>query len=190
LFFNKSHIFSIGLNINRSSKKKQSEAASALLQLQDTDNTSTLSVEQDVETGTCSQTDVGMDLIGSMESEMQRLLEENNKLKNICNETVFSHEYFIDNNEKVKYYTGLPNYNVLMAVFRLLEHHIPITDRSLLSKLQQLIPTLIKLRLSLSVQDISYRFKVSIPTVSRVSFKYGGHYECKAKTSNLLARER
>ena len=155
-------------NINRSSKKKQSEAASALLQLQDTDNTSTVSVEQDVETGTCSQTDVGMDLIGSMESEMQRLLEENNKLKNICNETVFSHEYFIDNNAKVKYYTGLPNYNVLMAVFRLLEHHIPITDRSSLSKFQQLILTLIKLRLSLSVQDISYRFKVSIPTVSRV----------------------
>jgi hypothetical protein len=109
-----------------------------------------------------------MDLIGSMESEMQRLLEENNKLKNICNETVFSHEYFIDNNAKVKYYTGLPNYNVLMAVFRLLEHHIPITDRSSLSKFQQLILTLIKLRLSLSVQDISYRFKVSIPTVSRV----------------------
>jgi hypothetical protein len=53
----------------------------ALLQLQDTDNTSTVSVKQDVETGTCSQTDVGMDLIGSMESEMQRLLEENNKSK-------------------------------------------------------------------------------------------------------------
>jgi hypothetical protein len=63
----------------------------------------------------------------------------------------------------VKYYTGLPNYNVLMAVFRLLEPHIPITDRSLLSKFQQLIVilTLIKLRLSLSVQNISYRFKVS-----------------------------
>jgi hypothetical protein len=42
-----------------------------------------------------------MDLIGSMESEIQRLLEENNKLKNICNETVFSHKYFIDNNGPV-----------------------------------------------------------------------------------------
>ena len=40
------------------------------LRLQDTDNTSTVFVEQDVETGTCSQTDVDMDLIGSMESEM------------------------------------------------------------------------------------------------------------------------
>jgi hypothetical protein len=39
----------------------------------------------------------------------------------------------------VEYYTGLPNYNVLMAVFRLLENHIPITDRNSLSKLQQLI---------------------------------------------------
>jgi hypothetical protein len=87
-------------------------------------------VEQDVETGTCSQTDVGMNLIGSMESEIQLLLEENNKLKNICNETVFSPEYFIYNNEKVKYYTGQPKYNVLMAVIRLLEHHVLITDRS------------------------------------------------------------
>ena len=176
-------------NINRSSKKKQSEAASALLQLQDTDNTSIVTVEQDVETGTCSQTDVGMDLIGSMESEMQRLLEENNKLKNICTETVFSHEYFIDNNTKVKYYTGLPNYNVLMAVFRLLEHHIPITDRSSLSKFQQLILTLIKLRLSLSVQDI-ISIQSFYPNSVPCFFKYGGHYECKAKTSNLLARER
>ena len=52
-------------------------------------------MEQDVETGTCSQTDVGMDLIGSMENESQRLLEENNKLKTICNETVFSQETHI-----------------------------------------------------------------------------------------------
>ena len=37
-------------NINRSSKKKQSEAASALPKLQDTDNTNTISVERDVET--------------------------------------------------------------------------------------------------------------------------------------------
>ena len=35
-----------------------------------------------------------------------------------------------DNNEKVKYYTGQPKYNVLMAVIRLLEHHVLITDRS------------------------------------------------------------
>ena len=88
------------------------------------------------------------------------LLAENNKLKNICNETVFSQEYFIDNNEKVKYYTGLPNYNALMAVFRFLEDHIPITERNLLSKFQLLILTIIKLRISISVQDISYRFKV------------------------------
>jgi hypothetical protein len=68
----------------------------------------------------------------------------------------------------VKYYTGLPNYNVLMAVFRFLEDHIPITERNLLSKFQQLILTIIKLRINLSVQDISYRFKVSITTVLRV----------------------
>ena len=102
-----------------------------------------------------------MDLIGSMENEIQPLLEE----------------YFIDYDEKVEYYTGLPNYNVLMAVFRFLENHIPITDRNSLSKLQQLILTLIKLRLSLLIQDISYRFKVSIPTVSRRVLKYRGHYE-------------
>ena len=84
-----------------------------------------------------------MDLIGSMENEIQPLLEE----------------YFIDYDEKVEYYTGLPNYNVLMAVFRFLENHIPITDRNSLSKLQQLILTLIKLRLSLLIHIISYTVK-------------------------------
>jgi hypothetical protein len=39
-------------------------------------------MELDVETGTCSQTDVGMDLIGSMESEMQRLFEEKQLVPN------------------------------------------------------------------------------------------------------------
>jgi hypothetical protein len=67
------------------------------------------------------------------------LLAENNKLK----KTVFSPEYFIDNNEKVKYYTGLPTYNVLMAAFRFLEDHIPITERNLFSRFQQLILTII-----------------------------------------------
>ena len=78
-----------------------------------------------------------------MENEIQPLLEE----------------YFIDYDEKVEYYTGLPNYNVLMAVFRFLENHIPITDRNSLSKLQQLILTLIKLRLSLLIHIISYTVK-------------------------------
>jgi hypothetical protein len=84
-----------------------------------------------------------MDLIGSMENEIQPLLEE----------------YFIDYDEKVEYYIGLPNYNVLMAVFRFLENHIPITDINSLSKLQQLILTLIKLRLSLLIHIISYTVK-------------------------------
>ena len=78
-----------------------------------------------------------------MENEIQPLLEE----------------YFIDYDEKVEYYTGLPNYNVLMVVFRFLENHIPITDRNSLSKLQQLILTLIKLRLSLLIHIISYTVK-------------------------------
>ena len=78
-----------------------------------------------------------------MENEIQPLLEE----------------YFIDYDEKVEYYIGLPNYNVLMAVFRFLENHIPITDINSLSKLQQLILTLIKLRLSLLIHIISYTVK-------------------------------
>ncbi|XP_031562632.1 uncharacterized protein LOC116298355 [Actinia tenebrosa] len=68
--------------------------------------------------------------------------------------------------EKVNFYTGLPSYEILHFVF---EHVSPFVSRrsQVLSRFQEFIIVLIKLRLDVPLQDLAYRFNVSLPTVSR-----------------------
>ena len=68
--------------------------------------------------------------------------------------------------DKLKFYTGLPTMEVFLAVFELISPGLPLRDS--LTKFQQLLLTLMRLRLNLSVQDLGYRFGVHSSTVSRV----------------------
>lgn len=70
------------------------------------------------------------------------------------------------NDEKVKFYTGLPNVKILQAVFNFLVNVIPCGKRSALSKFEKLNMTLMRLRLNLTITDLAYRFNVSASTVS------------------------
>ena len=67
-------------------------------------------------------------------------------------------KYFETNNDRLQFYTGLPNIETLDAVFELIEHFISETSQSVLSKFMQY----------LSVEDLGYRFKISSSTVSRI----------------------
>ena len=60
------------------------------------------------------------------------------------------------------------SYHALLAVFRLVEPYISESNNCTLVKCQKLIIVLMKLRLSLTLKDLAYRFDSSIPTVSRV----------------------
>ena len=79
----------------------------------------------------------------------------------------FDRSEFIQNEEKVKFYTGLPSFNILHNVF---EHVSPFVVHKLqnLTTFQEFIMTLIKLKLDASHQDLSYCFNVSLSTVSRI----------------------
>ncbi|XP_065068781.1 uncharacterized protein LOC135694051 [Rhopilema esculentum] len=69
--------------------------------------------------------------------------------------------------EKVLFYTGLPTLKLLDAVYEHVAQYV--TRRSLtLTKYQELVLALIKLRLNVPYQDLAYRFGVSVPTVSRI----------------------
>ena len=83
----------------------------------------------------------------------------------------FTKESFKHNEEKTKFYTGLPNFLVLMQVFQLCEPYISTTANSILDKFQQFIMVLMRLRLDLPLKDLGYRFNVSKPTVSRIWHK-------------------
>ena len=127
--------------------------------------------------------------MNAKDNELQRLIDENAKLKQ-SQQAAFTPDYFMSNGEydnaKVKYYTGLTNFLVLMSLFRFLEPKISHSSKSLLSKFQKLILVMIKLRLSLTMQDLSYRFNISLTTASHIS-KHDWCYAYILKTFDMLA---
>ena len=65
-------------------------------------------------------------------------------------------EYF-DSDAKVRFYTGLPSYEVLMVVFEHVSSHVSRQTQNL-SRFQEFVMVLIKLRLNVPLQDLAYRF--------------------------------
>ena len=76
---------------------------------------------------------------------------------------------FFNSSEKVRFYTGLPSYEVLMVVF---DHVAPHVPRQLgfttLNRFREFVMVLTKLRLNVPFQDLAYRFVLSLSSVSRI----------------------
>ena len=103
-----------------------------------------------------------------LQGELQRLVYENSCLKEQICSWKFNLETFVNDNDKVRYYTGLPCYATLKIVFNLLEPFVSDSVKTDLTKFQKVMISLMKLRLNLSTQDLAYRFHVSASTVSRI----------------------
>ena len=79
----------------------------------------------------------------------------------------------LENDEKqVKFYTGLPSFAVLKAVFDLAIKGLPTSFYSGCDIFDQFLMTLMKLRLNVSDQDLAYRFGVNQSTISRCIAKW------------------
>lgn len=78
----------------------------------------------------------------------------------------FTEEYFVNNEDRVRFYTGLPGFDVLNATFRFVSPFVARKSKTL-SLFQEFVMVLIKLRLNVPLQDLAFRFDVSLPTVSR-----------------------
>ena len=77
----------------------------------------------------------------------------------------FDEEYFTNNDDKICYYTGLPNKEVLESVFELV---VPFPGMKKEYYWRSFIMTLMKLRLGATgYQDLSYRLGVSLSTLAR-----------------------
>ncbi|CAH3184453.1 unnamed protein product [Porites evermanni] len=77
-------------------------------------------------------------------------------------------EYF-RSDDKVRSYTEIPSYQVLIATFNHVVPHVSHRTQAL-DPLQEFVLVLIKLRLNVPFKDLAYRFLVSVPTVSRIFF--------------------
>ena len=74
---------------------------------------------------------------------------------------------FFQTDDKVRFYTGLPSFEILMVAFEHVSPHVTRKTQSL-SRFQEFVMVLMKLRLNVPLQDLAYRFMVSVPTVSRI----------------------
>ena len=140
-----------------------------------------------VETGTMTETlgrDAGtmtdlsmsdMQYLDALEKECNHLRSENVQLKKSIG-TKFPCEETLDgDDEQVKFYTGLPTFVTLMAIFRFVSSHFGSSDTSRsLPHFQQFMLVLMKLRLNLFDKDLAYRFGISQASVSRYFNKWIG----------------
>ena len=97
-----------------------------------------------------------------------QLMQENGKL--LKSTATLSQESMKCNEDKVQFYTGLPNYATLILIIQFVTNGLPLKGK--LSHFQQILLVLMKLRLNLEEQDLAYRFSVSQSTVSRVFRKW------------------
>ena len=74
---------------------------------------------------------------------------------------------FFQTDDKVRFYTGLPSFEILMVAFEYVSPHVTRKTQSL-SRFQEFVMVLMELRLNVPLQDPAYRFMVSVPTVSRI----------------------
>jgi len=100
---------------------------------------------------------------------------------------VLHREYF-RSDDKVRFYMGLPSSKILVAT---LNHVAPYVSQrtQTLDPYQEFIMVLIKLHLSISFQDLTYRFLVSVTTVSHLLIVDNCH-GLWVVSACLLVRER
>ncbi|KAM7380119.1 hypothetical protein PAMP_003434 [Pampus punctatissimus] len=98
---------------------------------------------------------------------LKALKKENQALRESVEKMSLSENSLRNDAEKVKFYTGLPNYFVLETVMWLLAPHMDGIKNMKLSKFQQLLLTLMRLRLDLRNQDLAYRFGIKVGMVTR-----------------------
>ena len=73
---------------------------------------------------------------------------------------------------KVKFYSGLPSFAVLMAVFKFASADISSRHRAGPTSFVQFLIVLMKLRLNLTDRDLAYRFRVSQSSISKYFGKW------------------
>uniref|UniRef100_A0A3Q2XT82 THAP-type domain-containing protein n=1 Tax=Hippocampus comes TaxID=109280 RepID=A0A3Q2XT82_HIPCM len=109
-------------------------------------------------------------------AEISRLVEENRRLRRELDAFKMPDGFFEDDDNKVEYYTGMPNVGSFMTFFCFLLPLMPARE-SRLSPFQVLLLTFMRLRLDLPSQHLAHIFSVSTSTVDTmfqdtVSFLY------------------
>ncbi|CAN8016388.1 unnamed protein product [Ixodes persulcatus] len=118
--------------------------------------------------GTSVQTDVTAAHIAAMEDDLAFVNTEVYTLRQSKEDYQLTAAALQRDPKKVKCYTGLESFDVLFGVYHLIECAVRHSATNSLSKFQEFLVFLMKLRLNLTFQDLAFRFGVSEATISRV----------------------
>ncbi|XP_048029372.1 THAP domain-containing protein 1-like isoform X3 [Megalobrama amblycephala] len=104
--------------------------------------------------------------IKSLNSECQSLREKVHELESELKLHVLDPSQFDDS--KIKFFTGLPSLQTFMLLFSSVSSVVPVTTKHSLKPTQELLLTLMKLRLNLSEEFLGHLFRIHQSTVSRI----------------------
>lgn len=110
------------------------------------------------ETGT--QTDLTADCIDHLVTENAALRKALQYTVGRVNLLQMTEDSLASDDRRIKFYTGLRTYAILLALFNFLERGISHGPRNSLSKFQEFMLTLVRLRLGVPIQDLAFRFGV------------------------------
>ena len=156
---------------------KRTEVAHALLLLQCSSNVEH-NHEQEAQLTESSQrstidaevsTDLSTNHIHALEMDNNNLRRENYLLKEKLNASSLDQSAFADNDDKVLFYTGLPSWQILLCLYNYIHPFLSHSIQCALNPFQQLMLTMMRLRLDLSGKDLGFRFSgIHESTVSRI----------------------
>ena len=119
------------------------------------------------------QTDMQSSDIGKMKEDFEKLKKDYHELLlKTAGETaqtkceVFGVNDFRGNDEKVRFFTGLTNWEILLKLFEFVRPYL--VGHQSLTPFQQLMITLMRLRLASSGVELGYHFSIHPSTVSRI----------------------
>ena len=99
---------------------------------------------------------------------MQDITDELSSTKGQLLSVHLTEDSFRDNDDKTKFYTGIPKFSLLLHVLNLIAPHIKRNTQNALSQFQEFLLVLIRLKLNSPLQDLAYRFNLSVPTALRI----------------------
>lgn len=111
------------------------------------------------------QTDLTVDGLKQIEDDIKsRVLDSQGRAA--VENRLYHFQTYIEDPDKVSFYTGLPNFNVLKLVFNLVEDYM-VSSSKILSKEEEFMICIVKLRMNYLFKDIAYHLNVSVGTVHK-----------------------
>ena len=116
----------------------------------------------------CREVKILQEQCQTLQQDNTELRAEKEALQEKIRQLELNKDLFKNNDERVHYYTGLTNWNLLLILIQFVHPFLNVHGQSSLSAFQQVTMTLMRLRVGHSGQDLGYRFGIHRSTVPRI----------------------